>query len=88
MLGEVMKVFKDRRFIVSMFTAIGAFGGFPTPPAFVANLLQNKVVQFLVLWILIAQGGGGMDLKFAGVMAAIFYGVNELLKNMEAKGTI
>ena len=42
-------------------TAAGALGGFPAPPPMIAKLLENEMVQYLQLFVLIWQGGGGQN---------------------------
>lgn len=54
-------------------TAVGSLGGFPDAPVWWKELSKNKVFQFLTLWILIFQGGGGQELFWSAFLALIVY---------------
>ncbi len=54
-------------------TAIGAYGGFPVPPANVAQFFQNEPVQWFLVWNLIYQGGSGQDVQLALLVTAAMY---------------
>ena len=45
--------------LAALGTGIGAFGGFPNPPKVFVQLTQNELVKWLLLFVLIWQGGGG-----------------------------
>ena len=54
-------------------TAIGAYGGFPTPPASVAKYFQNEPVQWFLVFNLVYQGGSGQDVQLALMVTAAMY---------------
>ena len=67
---------------IAIATAIGAYGGFPDPPAWWKYLSQFKIVQFLLLWVLVyssALPSGRKDnmeeLIFVTVVTAVIYGI-------------
>lgn len=45
--------------LIATATGLGAFGGFPDPPKIFKNLIKNEIVKWILLAILIWQGGGG-----------------------------
>jgi len=85
MLQELFTFTKDRRFIIAFMTAVGAAGGFPTPPAFLVRLFEFKVVQYLAVAILVMQGGGAMDIKFSLKVVVLLFVVFEGIKYFEDK---
>ena len=61
--------------ILPMATAIGAFGGFPTPPQFFQDLAGNEIFQWLMVLNLIWQGGGGQNIRVSLIATlALFIG--------------
>ena len=59
--------------ILPIVTAIGAFGGFPEPPNMFKKVIQNKVVQYLLLFLLIWQGGGGQNWKLSAKVTVVIF---------------
>ena len=59
--------------ILPLATAMGAWGGFPEPPAIFRQLSQNKIVQYLMVALLVWQGGGEQDFQMALVVAALIF---------------
>jgi len=59
--------------VLATATAIGAYGGFPVPPASVARFFQNEPVQWLLVWNLVYQGGSGQDVQLALLVTAAMY---------------
>ena len=47
--------------MVALATTIGAFGGFPDPPKAFSALTQYQIVQWMLVFVLIFQGGGSQD---------------------------
>jgi hypothetical protein len=45
--------------IVASATGLGAFGGFPDPPNVFKDLIKCEAVKWVLLAVLIWQGGGG-----------------------------
>ena len=66
---------------LALATAIGAYGGFPSPPAWWQYVSQFKIVQFLLLWVLVYSSAlpGRKDnmegLIFVTVVTAVIYGL-------------
>lgn len=52
-------------FILPVVTAIGAFGGFPTPPKIFLKIIKNEIIQYMLLYLLIWQGGGEQSWKLS-----------------------
>lgn len=65
--------------ILPIATGLGAFGGFPQAPAIFQELTKNELFQFLMLFVLIWQGGGGQDVAVAGITTLGFFIVMKLL---------
>jgi len=69
--------------IFSLATAIGIYGGFPQVPKVVSKNFENPFVQYVMLVVLIYQGGAGGQLDVAMAMAALFFAMNQYLLGME-----
>lgn len=62
-----------QEFILVSATAIGAYGGFPSPPKKLVNAVKNnKPLQYGLLFTLIWQGGGNQSVQKAIVGTAAF----------------
>ena len=61
------------KLLLATATAIGAYGGFPTPPPNVERFFKNEPVQWFLVWNLIYQGGSGQDVKLALLITASMY---------------
>ena len=72
--------YKGKDLVLPLATAIGAYGGFPTPPRFFNELTQNELFQWALVFVLVWQGGSGQDTKLAGLITALMYAVH---KSME-----
>ena len=59
--------------ILPIVTAIGAFGGFPEPPNMFKKVIQNKPVQYILLFLLIWQGGGGQNWKLSAKVTVVIF---------------
>ena len=44
---------------ITILTGLGAYGGFPQPPNWWKRLTNFKIMNFLLVWLLVFQGGGG-----------------------------
>lgn len=62
-----------------MATATGAFGGFPEPPQILQTLASLTIFQWLMVFVLIYQGGGGQDLIFSVAATALTYVIYQVL---------
>lgn len=58
---------------------IGAFSAFPEPNPLIKSLQQNELVQWLMVFILIMQGGASGNVQLALVTTLIGFVVNKLL---------
>ena len=67
--------------ILPLATALGAWGGFPEPPEMLKKLQGNVLVQYLMVVILVWQGGAGQNLQMAIVAAILLY-VLKMVLNM------
>ena len=66
-----------------LLTAIGSLGGFQDPPKFLKNAYASRFFQFLLLFVLVLQGGGGMQFMPSFIFSVCFYGLIELIKYLE-----
>jgi len=70
--------------IVAVATAIGAWGGFPTPPKKVKKFFDdNEIVRYSLVWILLWQGGTNQNWKLATLVTLVLYGVTHLVKEKD-----
>jgi hypothetical protein len=67
--------------VLVMATAVGAWGGFPTPPPVVSSLMQNQMVQWGLVFVLCYQGGAGQDLQLAAMATVAMYALDMFLRN-------
>jgi hypothetical protein len=65
--------------VLALATAVGAYGGFPDPPAVFKNLVRNEMVQWALVWVLIYQGGSGQDLTLATLVTAAMFAAHKSL---------
>lgn len=65
--------YSKEQILLAVATAIGAYGGFPTPPSNVEALFKNEPVQWFLVYNLIYQGGSGQDVKLALMVTAAMY---------------
>jgi len=65
--------------VLAIATGIGAFGGFPTPPALFTELTQNELVQWGLVFVLLYQGGSGQDVKLALLVTAALFASKKVL---------
>ena len=71
--------------ILPLVTAVGAFGGFPDPPNMFKRVVKNKIVQYLLLFLLIWQGGGGQDWKLSAKVTAVVFVLITLINMFDKK---
>ena len=60
-------------------TAIGAYGGMPTPPQVFTDLTKNELVQWALVFVLIYQGGGSQDPKLSLLVTAAMFAAHKAL---------
>ena len=59
--------------ILAILTALGAYGGFPEAPEWWKKFTKYQIVQFIVLWMLVYQGGGNQEIIWSLLIALIVY---------------
>lgn len=84
----MVATFTPFQYALSFLTLFGAWGGFPTPPKFFTWLTANVpglryVFQWLMLFVLVYQGGSGQDLILALVTSIAFFVLFEIVKMIE-----
>ena len=68
------------QWILPIATGLGAWGGFPEAPAFFKKLTGNEMFQYLMLFVLLWQGGARQDVKTSAIVTVVFYIVTKLLR--------
>ena len=77
--------YSNSQIMLAVATGIGAYGGFPSPPAIFTKLTQHEIVQWALVFVLLYQGGAGQDVKFAAMVTVAMYVVHMVCKKMEEK---
>ena len=70
---------------LAILTGLGAYGGFPQPPRWWQKLSNFKLMNFIVLWILIYQGGGRSHAILTSIISILIFTVMEVSKYFERK---
>ena len=70
--------YSGKQLLLPLATAIGAYGGFPKPPAFFTELTNNEIGRYVLLFVLVWQGGAGQDMKLSLLITALLYVVSQL----------
>lgn len=73
------------KLFLPMLTLIGAWGGFPEPPQSFKFLTEISIFKYLFLWVLVMQGGAGLDADLALVAIIMFFIFSESIKFIERK---
>jgi hypothetical protein len=60
-------------------TAVGAFGGFPAAPKVFQDLAANMWFQWLMVFVLVWQGGSGQNATVAAVATVVLFLVAQVL---------
>lgn len=68
------------QWVLPLATALIAWGGFPQPPEIFVKLSQYELFQYLLVFILIWQGGAKQDPKTALIATAIVYIISKMLE--------
>jgi len=71
--------YSTEQLVLALATAVGAYGGFPNPPALFRQLTANELVQWAMVFVLVWQGGAGQDSKLALLVTAAMYAANKAL---------
>lgn len=63
-----------KHFLIHLCTAIGAWGGYPSPPVWWSDLVNShEIVKWFLLTVLIFQGGDDQNLQMAIEFTVMFY---------------
>jgi len=71
--------------ILPIVTALGAFGGFPEPPNTFKKIINIKVIQYILLFLLIWQGGGGQNWKLSAIVTVVIFIIITIMNFIEKK---
>tara|TARA_B100001964_G_C14016875_1_gene501984 strand:- start:271 stop:585 length:315 start_codon:yes stop_codon:yes gene_type:complete len=75
-LFSFLKIDNTRTLILNICTLIGGFGGMPDTPAFLTNAVKNfPFLKWLLLAVLIYQGGGEQDIQLAVELTVVCWGI-------------
>ena len=67
-----------KQIVLALFTALGAYGGFPNPPKWWTALTKYLIVRIMCLWALIYQGGGNADITLTTITTVVIFGLFNL----------
>jgi len=92
-IKDLLKRFKSKDFWLvigtSIATALGAFGGLPDPPQTFKNIIRDyPFVKWILMYILILQGGSGFDYMFALISTVIVWLIYNAVTFFEKKNPI
>ncbi len=65
--------------VLSVATALGAWGGFPSPPRGFNRLVNNEIIQYGLVWVLLWQGGGSQNWKLCSLITGAMYALHKVL---------
>ena len=60
-------------------TVIGAWGGFPEPPAIFKRLAKHELFQYFLVFVLVYQGGGSEDIAQSLMITIGLYLITKIL---------
>ena len=73
--------YNSKDIILAFATGIGIFGGFPKPPSAFIKLIENyPIFQWILVFILIWQGGAKQDQKLAVLITATLFSLKNALE--------
>ena len=74
----------SRTIVLNLATAIGAWGGFPDAPAIFTRTVESyPMLKWVLLCVLIFQGGGEQDFQLAVELTVIIYFIYNILESYE-----
>lgn len=73
----------NKQLILPLVTGLGAFSGFPDPPELLKKLSGNVLVQWLMVFALIWQGGGGQNIQVSAVATALLFALKMVLNMLK-----
>ena len=68
-----LEQYTQHQYILTIATLLGAFGGFPDAPEVFKKITKNELVQWVLVFVLLYQGGSGQDMKLATTVTIIAY---------------
>ena len=71
--------------ITAIATLLGVIGGFPKPPKFIIKIITYKPIQWLLVYILLYQGGGDENILFTLIMTFCLFIIYQILYYFEDK---
>ncbi len=80
-MGKIIGI--DSTIILALATAIGSFGIHPTSPKIFKRIGQNILIQYILLFILIWQGGKDQNTKVAFFVTIFMFVIIEGIKYIE-----
>tara|TARA_B100000929_G_scaffold289205_1_gene279273 strand:+ start:3379 stop:3666 length:288 start_codon:yes stop_codon:yes gene_type:complete len=79
-----LRVDDSKTIILNLCTAIGAWGGFPDAPAIFTRTVESyPMLKWVLLCVLIFQGGGEQDFQLAVELTVIIYFIYNILESYE-----
>jgi hypothetical protein len=64
--------------LLAIATGLGAWGGFPNPPAWFRKHLNTEMIQYALVFVLIYQGGSAQNWKLALAITGILYSLSQI----------
>lgn len=65
--------YSQKQWILALATGIGAYGGFPKAPKAFERFARTEMAQWVLVFVLLYQGGAGQDIKFAASVTIAMY---------------
>jgi hypothetical protein len=79
-----LRVDDSKTILLNLCTAIGAWGGFPDAPAIFTRTVDTyPMLKWVLLCVLIFQGGGEQDFQLAVELTVIIYFIYNILESYE-----
>ncbi|SVD55625.1 uncharacterized protein METZ01_LOCUS408479 [marine metagenome] len=79
-----LRVDDSKTILLNLCTAIGAWGGFPDAPAIFTRTVESyPMLKWVLLCVLIFQGGGEQDFQLAVELTVIIYFIYNILESYE-----
>tara|TARA_Y100001949_G_C15816670_1_gene255909 strand:+ start:288 stop:575 length:288 start_codon:yes stop_codon:yes gene_type:complete len=79
-----LRVDDSKTILLNLCTAIGAWGGFPDAPAIFTRTIESyPMLKWVLLCVLIFQGGGEQDFQLAVELTVIIYFIYNILESYE-----
>lgn len=72
--------YKTKQIVLALATGVGAWGGFPSPPqSFIDFFANNEIARYILVFILVWQGGGGQDPKLSLLITGAIFALAKAL---------